>query len=283
VPESEECSYRGRCGAKRHGEARAAVGRRRHQRSVRAAAARHSRRRAGPHDHVRSYPVSPPCLRSCQRCSQLLVPGTSWQRSYPTVAADAVAGSGSCMEALVVRFLAEAPAEARQPEQCVLAVCGPVVEGEAYCASQVMMDTTGPWKFTETSVGAAAGGVPTLMLNDFVAVGHALSAIPPDKLHCLHPAAAASKAPEQQVIACLGPGTGLGNVYAVWDSGLGRRKVLPSEGSMGHFVPRSQLQWDCLQSVAATEGFVPVDRMLGGQGIASWYQFLGEENTGGVL
>lgn len=207
----------------------------------------------------------------------------SWQRSYPTVAADAVAGSGSCMEALVARFLAEAPAEARQPEQCVLAVCGPVVEGEAYCASQVMMDTTGPWKFTETSVSAAAGGVPTLMLNDFVAVGHALSAIPPEKLHCLHPAAAASKAPEQQVIACLGPGTGLGNVYAVWDSGLGRRKVLPSEGSMGHFVPRSQLQWDCLQSVAATEGFVPVDRMLGGQGIASWYQFLGEEKTAGFL
>lgn len=79
------------------------------------------------------------------------------------------------------------------------------------------------------------------------------------------------------MIACLGPGTGLGNVYAVWDSGLGRRQVLPSEGCMGHFVARTQVQWDLLQHVAATEGFVPVDRMLGGQGIASWYSFLSTE------
>ena len=203
--------------------------------------------------------------------------------TYPTVAADAAAGSGSGMEALVAKFLAEQAPDGAPPvvpDQCVLAVCGPVVEGEAYCASQVMMDTTGPWKFTEQSVSAAAGGAPTIMLNDFVAVGHALAAIPEQHVHCLYNPAVPSKTPEQQVIACLGPGTGLGNVYAVWDSGLGRRKVLPSEGSMGHFVPRSQLQWDFLQSVAATEGFVPVDRMLGGQGIASWYQFLGHTEVG---
>ena len=142
------------------------------------------------------------------------------------------------------------------------------------------MDTTGPWKFTETSVSAAAGGAPTIMLNDFVAVGHALSAIPSAKLHTLYTPASPAETPEKEVIACLGPGTGLGNVYAVWDSELGRRKVLPSEGCMGHFVARSQLQWDCLQFVAATEGFVPVDRMLGGQGIASWYTFLGHTQAG---
>lgn len=203
--------------------------------------------------------------------------------TYPTVTADAAPGSGSGMEALVAKFLAEqtSPSGAPvTPDQCVLAVCGPVVEGEAYCASQVMMDTTGPWKFTEGSVSAAAGGAPTTLLNDFVAVGHALSTIPEENIHCLYTPAVSSNTPEQQVIACLGPGTGLGNVYAVWDSGLGRRKVLPSEGSMGHFVPRSQIQWDFLQYVAATEGFVPVDRMLGGQGIASWYRFLGHTEVG---
>ncbi len=187
------------------------------------------------------------------------------------------------MEALVAKFLAEqssAGGAPTVPDQCVLAVCGPVVDGAAYCASQVMMDTTGPWKFTEASVSTAAGGAPTIMLNDFVAVGHALSTIPQENVHCLHTPAIHSITPDQQVIACLGPGTGLGNVYAVWDSGLGRRQVLPSEGCMGHFVPRSQLQWDFLQSVAATEGFVPVDRMLGGQGIASWYQFLGHTEVG---
>ena len=143
-----------------------------------------------------------------------------------------------------------------------------------------MLDTTGAWKFTEQSVSLAAAGVPTVMLNDFVAVGHALSSIPPDNLYCLHTPAVPAAAPEREVVACLGPGTGLGNVFAAWDEGLGRRCVMPSEGCMSHFVARSQLQWDCLQSVVATEGFVPVDRMLGGQGIASWYSFLAHTEAG---
>ena len=185
---------------------------------------------------------------------------------------------------LVARFLAEAGA---QPDQCVLAVCGPVTDGAAYCASQVMMDTTGPWRFSETSVSTAAGGAPVVLMNDFVAVGHALSSIPAEQRYCLHQPAAPAAAPEREVIACLGPGTGLGNVFAVWDSGLGRLKVLPSEGCMGHFVrPQSSFACDvCACSdrllatpggpdadpvgraayVAASEGFVPVDRMLGGQ------------------
>ena len=48
--------------------------------------------------------------------------------TYPTVAPDAAPGSGSGMEALVARFLAEqAPAGGAPlvPDHCVLAVCGP--------------------------------------------------------------------------------------------------------------------------------------------------------------
>ena len=59
--------------------------------------------------------------------------------TYPTVGPGAQQGSGSAMEALVSRFLGECQADA-QPDQCVLAVCGPVVDGSAYCASQVTLD-----------------------------------------------------------------------------------------------------------------------------------------------
>ena len=79
--------------------------------------------------------------------------------TYPTVTQDSAPGSGSGMEALVSKFLAEqavAGGPPVVPDQCVLAVCGPVVDGEAYCASQVMMEATGPWKFTEGSVSTAA-------------------------------------------------------------------------------------------------------------------------------
>jgi glucokinase len=63
------------------------------------------------------------------------------QMTYPTVpSADAVPGC-SCFEALVRLFLDE-HAEWPAPDLCVLAVCGPVVEGAAYCASQRMMEVT---------------------------------------------------------------------------------------------------------------------------------------------
>jgi glucokinase len=198
--------------------------------------------------------------------------------SYPTVLPDAVKGSGSAFEGLVSRFIAEAGGVL--PELCVMAVCGPVVDGAAYCASQVMIETTGPWHFTEASVSAAAGGAKTLLLNDFVAVGHALESIPAAQLYCLHAPKTPPWHPEQETIACLGPGTGLGNVYAVWDSGLQSRRVMASEGCMSVFVPRSQLQWDFYQWLCATERYVPVDRVVGGQGIASWFRFFADTESG---
>ena len=82
--------------------------------------------------------------------------------SYPTVSRGAVAGSGSGFEALVRQFLDEHCAAHCAPDLCVMGVCGPVTEGAAYCASQRMMETIGPWRFTEASVSEAAGGAPTI-------------------------------------------------------------------------------------------------------------------------
>jgi len=125
----------------------------------------------------------------------------------------------------------------------------------------------------------AAGGVPVTLMNDFVAVGHALSSIPRERLHCLYEPAT-QREHDKETIACLGPGTGLGNVYCVWDEGLGRRKVLASEGCMTSFVPRHRLQWDYFEWLLGKEGYVPVDRVVSGQGIASWYDFLAHTERG---
>ena len=121
-----------------------------------------------------------------------------------------------------------------------------------------------------------------LHLLDFVAVGHALPNIPAAKLHTLHAPEAKGNVGKEPV-ACLGPGTGLGNVYATWGEDserTGVRKVLASEGSMSEFVPRTQLEWDFLCWVREREGnYVTVDRIVSGQGIASWYQFLKAKNS----
>ena len=199
------------------------------------------------------------------------------KNAFPTVEPNTKTGS---FEALVLRFLDEVP-KTQKPDIAVMGVCGPVIDGAAYCASQVMMESTGPWRFTEASVSAAAYNARTILMNDFVAVGHALENIPEDNLHCLLEGSGSRNGTE--TIACLGPGTGLGNVFLVFDEGQGRRIVHASEGCMSSFVPKTQLQWDFLQWIKQTEGpHVPVDRIVSGQGIASWYEFLREREGGKV-
>ena len=225
--------------------------------------------------------------------------------TYPTVeekerANELVDGRGSRFEGMISRFLAEDGVGGIKPDLCVAGVCGPVMDGAAYCASQRMMETTGPWHFDEASVSTAAGGCRVVLLNDFVAVGHALETIKPSQMHQLYGGAAAegraggamadpgqpptttdsAASTLRGTIACLGPGTGLGNVYAVRDGGTGRRKVMASEGCMTYFVARTKLQWDFCEYIRSTEGYVPVDRVVSGQGIASWYTFLGHTDVG---
>ena len=318
--------------------------------------------------------------------------GAVFQQTYPTVASNAIPGSGSQLEALVTRFLVDAtsalaaataaaaaaaasaahtgssmdtnvsalqtaaekplPVPSADNLLCVLAVCGPVVNGAAFCASQVMLETTGAWHFDESSVSAAAGGARVILINDFVAVGHALAAPQPGSLTAVYapplpptpsgapevasessqdtafpttttaaadatPSAAAAAAAASAIstipigdsdvsclsclssspppapasysctaigklpTCCLGPGTGLGNVFGVWDDSLGRRRVMPSEGCMTSFAARSRLQYDFYEWIAANEGgYVPVDRIVSGQGIASWYKFFTHTDVG---
>eukprot|EP00937_MAST-01D_sp_MAST-1D-sp2_P001244 g1244.t1 len=196
-------------------------------------------------------------------------------------AATYATASAQGFEGLVERFLQSEHVAGRGhvPDLCACAVCGPIIEGEAYCASAVL---DAPWRFDEASVSAAAGGARALLLNDFVAVGHALPELHAEELHTLHEPAAAGRPaslPEREPIACLGPGTGLGQVFCVWDEASQSRKVLPSEGCMSEFVPKSQTEWDFNEWLRPGEegGYVSIDRVVSGQGIASWYEFLSSE------
>ena len=69
---------------------------------------------------------------------------------YPTVGPDAVPGSGSGFEALVARFLADAGGVT--PDQCVLAVCGPVTDGAACERPLPLLPTTAAAMATAATV-----------------------------------------------------------------------------------------------------------------------------------
>lgn len=114
-----------------------------------------------------------------------------------------------------------------------------------------------------------------MLLNDFVAVGLSLSCVPQGDVHTLHDA----ERDDHGVIACLGPGTGLGNVFTVWSDELEERISMPSEGCMNTFAPRDQEGWDFYGWVTKEreehDGMPPpADITISGTGIGLWYRFL---------
>ena len=166
-----------------------------------------------------------------------------------------------------------------------IAVCGPVTDGRAILLASVFGE--GGWTVDAREM-AEQLGARVVLLNDFHAVGLALPFIPGDDLHCVHNANAGGKRDSNGIMACLGPGTGLGEVYAVPSSTCsGGSKVNEkvdytvccSEGGMSEFVARTDDEWALRKHIAQTcqDGFVEVEKVVSGEGIANAYRWLREE------
>ena len=149
---------------------------------------------------------------------------------------------GHLREALAV-FQAEAvqagAVSAGAIEAAAISVCGPVVGGVAICQNE----TFGPngWRLEETDLATSLGLSPDRLrlLNDFVAVGLALPHVPPSHRRIVH---AGSPIPGRP-IACLGPGTGLGQVFGIFPAPGAPMIVCPSEGGESDFVARTPDEW----------------------------------------
>ena len=171
---------------------------------------------------------------------------------------------GHLSEALL-RFSGVLPTDL-QVVACALSVCGPVVDGVAMC----LADTMGAegWRLDEAEL-ASAMGLPASgvsLLNDFVAVGMALPSVPAAARLTIH----AGQPIEGRPIACLGPGTGLGQCFGVWPrGGDGGLEVCPSEGGESDFVPRTAAEWRLREHIARTLGIshVKVEHVVSGSGL----------------
>ena len=128
-----------------------------------------------------------------------------------------------------------------------MSVCGPVTSGKAV----LLAETFGPdgWIICEEKVREATGLREVKFLNDFHAVGLAMSTIPAEDEVCLY------KGHGRQAdssIAVVGPGTGLGMCYGVPRKD-GSLHVCCSEGGMSDFVARTdEVSW-AARLVAAFE------------------------------
>ncbi len=114
------------------------------------------------------------------------------------------------------------------------------------------------------------------MLNDFEAVGYGITVLKPAQLVALNPHAVTKRTTNKGPIVCMGPGTGLGVAQVIWDEGLQRYRVLPSEGAHGTFAPRGALQRDLQAWVEAKEGYCETEQVACGKGLLRLYAFLSE-------
>lgn len=152
----------------------------------------------------------------------------------------------------------------RRPPRAVLAVAGPVTDGE-------IEFTNLDWTVSEGDLLAEFGFEAVRLINDFAAQALACPRLEADELKPIGPALRA--APDQP-LCILGAGTGFG-VAALARSSRGDIAIA-TEGGHIAFAPNNELELKVLGALQARFGRVSVERVLSGPGLFDLYRILGE-------
>lgn len=168
-------------------------------------------------------------------------------------------GAFQDLGAMVREFLDSAPGGA-WPDRACFGVAGPVDGG---CAKLTNL----PWKLDEEHLSSVLG-VPTRLMNDFVAIGFGVEALKSEDLAVLQAGELLAGAPR----VILGAGTGLGVCFAMQHGG--RYEVVPSEGGHADFAPRNEFQMGLLRYLQTSLGRVSWERVLSGAGLVQIHRYL---------
>ena len=155
--------------------------------------------------------------------------------------------------------------------------CGGTLPGAASLAvasaieGEVLRFPNNDWALDRRTLAAELGLEQLLLLNDFGAVAHAVSALAPDSFEPLggpedHPGA-------EGVTTVIGPGTGLG--VAAFVRRDGRVEVVETEAAHMSFAPQSLEEEAVERVVRARYGRCSVERIVSGPGLVEIYAMLG--------
>ena len=167
------------------------------------------------------------------------------------------------LEAAWARF--EREAGEPLPKAAALAVAAPI-EGE------VLRFLNSDWRIPRATIAAELGLERLLLLNDFGAVAHAVSALAPDELA---PIAGPPALQPEGVVSVIGPGTGLG--VAILSRRAGRVTVIETEAAHIAFAPLDPEEEALADTLIARYGRASVERVVSGPGLIDVYLHLGGE------
>ena len=141
---------------------------------------------------------------------------------------------------------------------------------------QYVNATNLPWKMDSAALSARLNGAPVVFANDMVASGTAAITSAPAQRISLNSPAAASLQAQQDHIAVIAAGTGLGE--ALFYSDGQRHHPIPTEGGHGSFAPNSALEDRLLVYLRQRlGGHVSYERILSGKGFLYLYEFARSE------
>lgn len=147
------------------------------------------------------------------------------------------------------------------PEAACLALACPV-DGD------IISLTNSEWRVDRKVIGSLLGQAPVQLINDFAAVGHAVTELQAGDWVEVIPGIEDAEGP----IVVLGPGTGLGVCTVVPTPGGWR--VLAGEGGHVDYAPVDAIEIEVLRALTERFGRVSVERVLSGAGLENIYQVL---------
>ncbi len=151
-----------------------------------------------------------------------------------------------------------------KPTACVLAVAGPVTDGEIDL-------TNSPWRVSEAEL-ESLGLKPARLINDFEALAWGAPVVPADQLASL---GGPDEGEEHTTVAVLGPGTGFG-VSALVRDGRGGEMAMPSEGGHACFPPGDPIEDEILRILRKRYTRVSIERLICGPGLLNMHRALAE-------
>ena len=235
------------------------------------------------------------CRLELLRCEHEALSSRGGVRPNSQCTARYQTNSAASVLELLQRFSFESDYKAAQQNGdivlCSLSVCGPVTDGIAILSAQTFGE--GGWVVNSSELSTSLGYHVNL-INDFHAVGISLTLIPNESIVTLYNGDGRTPRPHD-VRAWLGPGTGLGEGYAVWipsnekyesgHVGDGDWAICSSEGGMSDFVPRTEEEWSLRQYISCQGptqtpfGFVDVEHVVSGTGVVNIYKWLRQTHT----
>jgi glucokinase len=156
----------------------------------------------------------------------------------------------------------------RHPPRAVLAVAGPVLDGE-------ISFTNLAWTVSEGDLLATFEFEAVKLLNDFAAQALGCPRLDPEDLRPIGPAGLRGAGADCPIVV-LGAGTGFG-IAGLARGGLGDLAIA-TEGGHAGFAPNDEVEVEVWQRLHAKYGRVSIERLLSGQGLFDLYLILCELN-----